>query len=89
MKLIEVTKAFATEEQCLAYFEASRWPNGVRCLTCGSKEISRITRKVNAKEGGSPLEGTVAASAQEVQRALMRLRSANVIFALAGCLRLP
>lgn len=49
MKLIEVTKAFATEEQCLTYLEASRWPNGVRCLTCGSKEISRITRKVSKK----------------------------------------
>jgi hypothetical protein len=49
MKLIEVTKAFATEEQCLAYLEAKRWPNGVRCLTCGSKEISRITRKVSKK----------------------------------------
>jgi hypothetical protein len=49
MKLIEVTKAFATEEQCLAYLEAARWPNGVRCLTCGGKEISRISRKVTAK----------------------------------------
>jgi hypothetical protein len=49
VKLIEVTKAFATEEQCLAYLEAKRWPNGVRCLTCGSKEISRITRKVSKK----------------------------------------
>jgi len=49
MKLIEVTKAFATEEQCLAYLEAKRWPDGVRCLTCGSKEISRINRKVTKK----------------------------------------
>lgn len=49
MKLIEVTKAFATEEQCLEYLEAKRWPNGVRCLTCGSKEISRITRTVTKK----------------------------------------
>jgi hypothetical protein len=49
VKLIEVTKAFATEEQCLAYLEAKRWPNGVRCLTCGSKDISRITRKVSNK----------------------------------------
>lgn len=49
MKLIEVTKAFATEAQCLAYLEASRWPDGVRCVTCGSKEISHITRKVSAK----------------------------------------
>jgi hypothetical protein len=49
IKLIEVTKAFATEEQCLAYLEAKRWPTGVRCLTCHSKEISRITRKVTRK----------------------------------------
>src|SRR5580698_7227513 len=49
VKLIEVTKAFATEEQCLAYLEAKRWPNGVGCLRCGSKEISRSTRKVTKK----------------------------------------
>ena len=49
MKLIEVTKAFATEEQCLVYLEAKRWPDGVRCVTCGSKNISRITRKVTKK----------------------------------------
>src|SRR5580692_1360019 len=49
MKLIEVTKAFATEEQCLAYLEASRWPKGVRCVTCGNDKISRITRKVTKK----------------------------------------
>jgi transposase-like protein len=49
MKLIEVTKAFASEEQCLAYLEAKRWPDGVRCLTCGSKDISRIARKVTKK----------------------------------------
>ena len=49
MKLIEVTKAFATEEQCLAYLEAARWPNGVRCITCGNDKLSRITRKVSRK----------------------------------------
>jgi hypothetical protein len=49
MKRIEVTKAFATNDQCLAYLEAKRWPDGVRCVTCGSKNISRITRKVTKK----------------------------------------
>jgi len=49
MKLIEVSKTFATEEQCLNYLEAKRWPDGVRCVTCGSKEISRITRTVTKK----------------------------------------
>jgi len=45
MKLIDVTKAFASDEQCLAYLEATRWPNGVRCPVCGADKISKITRK--------------------------------------------
>lgn len=49
MRLIDVSKAFASDEQCLAYLEARRWPDGVRCVTCGGKEISRITRKVTKK----------------------------------------
>jgi transposase-like protein len=49
MKLIDVTKAFVSDEQCLAYFENRRWPNGVRCLTCGSDKYSRITRKTEGK----------------------------------------
>jgi transposase-like protein len=49
MKLIDVPKAFATDEQCLAYLEASLWPDGVRCTVCGCKEVSKITRKVSTK----------------------------------------
>jgi len=49
MRLIDTAKAFATDEQCLAYLEASRWPKGVRCLTCGSAKYSRITRKSASK----------------------------------------
>ena len=45
MNLIDVTQQFATDEQCLAYLEAMRWPNGVRCPVCGNDKISRITRK--------------------------------------------
>jgi transposase-like protein len=49
MRLIEVGKAFATDEQCLAYLEASRWPKGVRCPICGAKEVSTINRKSKSK----------------------------------------
>lgn len=49
MNLIDVTKQFATEEQCLAYLEAMRWPDGVRCPVCGNNKISRITRKSRSK----------------------------------------
>ena len=34
MNLIDVTRSFATDEQCLAYLERQRWPNGVRCVVC-------------------------------------------------------
>ena len=49
MKLIDVPKAFATDEQCLAYLEAKRWPHGVRCPVCGAKEVSKITRQSKSK----------------------------------------
>jgi ISXO2-like transposase domain/Transposase zinc-ribbon domain len=46
MNLIDVTKTFATDEQCLAYLERQRWPDGViRCVLCGNDKISRIERK--------------------------------------------
>src|SRR6266550_180617 len=44
MNLIDVQKRFKTDDDCLDYLEHSRWPDGVRCITCGAKEISRITR---------------------------------------------
>jgi hypothetical protein len=49
MKLIDVSKAFATDEQCLAYLEAMRWPHGVRCPICGAKGAYKITRKAKTK----------------------------------------
>lgn len=46
MNLIDVVKAFSTDEQCLAYLERQRWPDGVICCTmCGNDKISRIERK--------------------------------------------
>ncbi len=32
--LIDVTAQFSSEEDCVAYLEAARWPNGVRCPAC-------------------------------------------------------
>src|SRR5712691_5991206 len=49
MRLIEVSTAFATDEQCLAYLEHKRWPNGVRCPICGAEKVSKITRKSKTK----------------------------------------
>ena len=49
MNLIDVTTQFATDEQCLAYLEAMRWTDGVRCPICGNDGISKITRKTASK----------------------------------------
>src|SRR5690349_16074345 len=49
MRLIDVPKAFATDEMCLAYLEAMRWPKGVRCPICGIDTVSKITRKSKSK----------------------------------------
>src|SRR5437868_556230 len=49
MKLIDVQKCFATDEQCLAYLERKRWPNGARCPVCGNQKVSKITRKSATK----------------------------------------
>jgi len=47
MNLIDVTKSFATEDQCLDFLERMRWSQGVRCLACESGKLSRITRTVD------------------------------------------
>jgi len=35
MSLIEVTKKFRTQDTCLEYLAALRWPNGMECMKCG------------------------------------------------------
>lgn len=49
MNLIDVTRQFSTEEACLDFLEALRWPEGVRCLKCDGDKVSRITRKKPGK----------------------------------------
>jgi len=49
MNVIDVSKRLATDQQCLAFLEKLRWPNGVRCVTCGSDKIGTIQRKSRTK----------------------------------------
>lgn len=45
MDIREVSEKFATDEQCLAYLQQMRWPDGiVRCPECGSKDVERYER---------------------------------------------
>ena len=45
MNLIDVTQQFKSDDDCLAYLESMRWPDGIRCPVCGCDRISTITRK--------------------------------------------
>ena len=49
MNLIDIARELGTEEECFAFLEKQRWPNGVRCTVCGGERISRITRKAKSK----------------------------------------
>ena len=62
MNLIDVTKKFATPEARNDFLEAMRWPNGVTCLACDSKRVSKYhtaassrTRK-NSKTGAEEIK---------------------------------
>ncbi len=49
MNLIDVTRTFKSDDDCLAYMETMRWPEGIKCPTCGSTHISKITRKSSTR----------------------------------------
>jgi len=45
MDLITLMDKFGSDEKCRAYLEALRFPDGVFCLRCESKKISRIYKR--------------------------------------------
>ena len=45
MNLPELFEKFGSEENCRAYLEELRWPNGVECPRCESDSISRISTR--------------------------------------------
>jgi transposase-like protein len=50
VSLRDIAIKFATEEQCLAYVEQMRWPDGiVRCPTCGEKNVKKVHRSAESK----------------------------------------
>ena len=42
--MTELQQRLGTEEQCLAYLEKLRWPNGFRCPACEGEEAWRMRR---------------------------------------------
>ena len=59
MNLIDVSRQFATTEACVDSLEAIRWPEGIACVHCNSKAVSRYTKQEGTRQRFEPLEGTV------------------------------
>src|SRR5260370_19696414 len=50
MNLIDVTKKFATPEACNDFIESIRWPNGVTCLACESKRVTKYQKQAGTRK---------------------------------------
>src|SRR5215210_4575761 len=42
MNLVKLVERFRSEDECRAYLEELRWPDGVVCSRCSGKAVSRI-----------------------------------------------
>src|SRR5919199_23237 len=45
MNLMKLVERFRSEDECRAYLEELRWPDGIVCPRCGGKIISRIKKR--------------------------------------------
>src|ERR1039458_8524276 len=50
MNLIDVAKQFATPEACNDFLESMRWPDGVECVRCNGKKVSKYTKQAGARQ---------------------------------------
>ena len=65
MNLVDVMQELSTEEQCFAFLESQRWPDGVQCPACGSDHISRINRRSESKNVRKNLYQCLAAGCRQ------------------------
>jgi transposase-like protein len=43
MNIIDIHKTFKSDDQCTEYLAKLRWPDGVRCLTCGTDKVKQYS----------------------------------------------
>jgi DNA-directed RNA polymerase subunit RPC12/RpoP len=61
MNLIDVTRQFATPEACNDFLEQMRWPEGVECVNCGGKRVSKYVKQASVRKSGARAGETVPA----------------------------
>lgn len=49
MNLIDVAKQFATPEACNDFLQDMRWPDGVECVHCNGKRVTKYTKKESTR----------------------------------------
>jgi len=52
-------RELGTEEQCLAFLENVRWPEGVRCVKCDGDRISKFSTVVGTRNYKNPKTGEI------------------------------
>jgi transposase-like protein len=57
MNLIDVAKQFGTPEACNDFLESMRWPEGVTCLACESKRVSKYTKQAGTRKRTNAITG--------------------------------
>jgi transposase-like protein len=57
MDLIDVTKQFATPEACNDFLQDMRWPDGVECVKCQSKRVSKYVKQASTRTRKNPTTG--------------------------------
>src|SRR5258707_12696786 len=57
MNLIDVAKKFATPEACNDFLESMRWPDGVECVNCASKRVSKYVKERGSRTHLNPDTG--------------------------------
>jgi transposase-like protein len=63
MNLIDVTKQFATPEACNDFLQDMRWPDGVECVYCASKRVSKYVKQASTRTRKNPKTGELETKA--------------------------
>jgi hypothetical protein len=63
MNLIDVAKQFATPEACNDFLEEMRWPDGVECVHCDGKRVSKYVKQASTRQRKNPKTGEMETKA--------------------------
>jgi transposase-like protein len=57
MNLIDIAKQFGTPKACNDFLEQMRWPDGVECVHCASKAVSKYVKQAGTRQRKSATTG--------------------------------